>query len=92
MTVAANFTVSAKELQRRFSRVRGEALLSFSGSGQRCRQVTQRAPFELFLGPTRPPEQSGSERSCVPESRSTYATYNLVLYRSFGAFALWRSR
>ncbi len=90
VTVAANFSVPAKELQRRLSRRPGEALLSFGASGQLYSQVTQRPPFELFLGPTRPPEQSGRERSCVSESRFTYSTYNLVPWSStpkFVAFA-----
>ncbi|TAI59981.1 hypothetical protein [Bradyrhizobium sp. Leo170] len=82
--VAANFTAPAKELQRRLSRRPGEAKLWRERTAYS--QVRQRAPFELFLRPTRPPEQSGRERSCVQESRFTYATYNLVLCSSTPKF------
>ncbi|MGY3610243.1 MULTISPECIES: molybdate ABC transporter substrate-binding protein [unclassified Bradyrhizobium] len=86
VAVAANFTAPAKELQRRLSRRPGEALLRFGASGQLYNQMTQGAPFGVFLGPTRPPEQSGRERSCVPECRFTDATCNLVLWSSAPKF------
>ncbi|OCK53856.1 molybdate ABC transporter substrate-binding protein [Bradyrhizobium sp. LMTR 3] len=87
VTVAANFTMQAKEMQRRLSRRLGEAPLSFGASGQFYGQITQGAPFEMFLSADDArPSKLVENRLAVPESRFTYAIGNLVLWSSTQKF------
>jgi molybdate transport system substrate-binding protein len=82
VAVAANFTEPAKKIAAAFAAKTGDhALLSFGSSGQFYTQVTQGAPFEVFLSadadrPTRM-EQEGLG---VAGTRFTYAVGRLVLY------------
>ncbi|WP_051379829.1 molybdate ABC transporter substrate-binding protein [Bradyrhizobium murdochi] len=87
VAVAANFTMPAKEMQRRLSRRPGEAPLSFGESAQFYGQITQGAPFEVFLSAddTRPSKLL-ENRLAVPQSRFTYPIGNLVLWRSTQKF------
>ncbi|XSC42750.1 molybdate ABC transporter substrate-binding protein [Bradyrhizobium sp. RDT10] len=87
VAVAANFTIPSKEMQRRLSRRLGEALLSFGASGQFYSQITQGAPFEVFLSADNArPSKLLEKRLAVPESRFTYAIGNLVLWSSTQKF------
>ena len=50
VAVAANFTEPAKEIAAAFKAKTGhEAVLSFGSSGQFYTQITQDAPFQVFL-------------------------------------------
>ena len=50
VAVAANFTEAAKEIAAAFRQKTGhEAVLSFGASGQFYTQITQGAPFQVFL-------------------------------------------
>ena len=50
VAVAANFTDAAKEIAEAFKAKTGnEAVLSFGASGQFYTQITQDAPFQVFL-------------------------------------------
>ncbi len=50
VAVAANFTEPAKEIAQAFKRKTGhEAVLSFGATGQFYTQITQGAPFQVFL-------------------------------------------
>ena len=50
VAVAANFTDAAKEIAAAFKEKTGhEAILSFGSTGQLYTQITQGAPFEVFL-------------------------------------------
>ena len=50
VAVAANFTEAAKEIAKAFQAKTGdEAVLSFGSTGQLYTQISQGAPFEVFL-------------------------------------------
>ena len=50
VAVAANFTEAANEIAEVFKEKTGhEAILSFGSTGQLYTQITQEAPFEVFL-------------------------------------------
>ena len=58
-----------------------EALLSFGSSGQLYAQVTQGAPFDVFLAADRSyPRRSVTDGHGVADSVFTYATGRLVLF------------
>jgi molybdate transport system substrate-binding protein len=82
VAVAANFTDTAKEIAAAFEAQTGDkAVLSFGSSGQFYTQISQGAPFEVFLSadadrPTKA-EQAGLG---VPGTRFTYAVGRLVLF------------
>jgi ABC-type molybdate transport system substrate-binding protein len=51
VAVAANFTEPAKEIAQLFQSNTGhQAILSFGATGQFYTQITQGAPFQVFLG------------------------------------------
>jgi len=82
VAVAANFTEPAKEIAAAFqARTGHHAILSFGSSGQFYTQITQGAPFEVFLSadPDRP-KRIEQEGLGVPGSRFTYAIGQLVLW------------
>jgi molybdate transport system substrate-binding protein len=82
VAVAANFTEAAKEIAAAFKAKTGhEAVLSFGASGQFYTQITQGAPFEVFLSAddTRP-KKLGDDGLAVAGSRFTYAIGKLVLW------------
>jgi molybdate transport system substrate-binding protein len=85
--VAANFTVPAKEIAAAFKAKTGDAVdLSFGATGPLYAQITQGAPFDVFLS-------ADSERAkkaetggfAVAGSRFTYALGKLVLWSADAA-------
>jgi molybdate transport system substrate-binding protein len=82
VAVAANFTEAAKEIATAFERKTGnKVLLSFGSSGQFYTQITQDAPFQVFLSADQErPEKAVAEGFAVPDSRFTYAVGKLVLW------------
>jgi molybdate transport system substrate-binding protein len=82
VAVAANFTEPAKEIAAAFTAKTGDhVVLSFGSSGQFYTQITQGAPFEVFLS-------ADADRAAriereglgVPGTRFTYAVGRLVLF------------
>ena len=82
VAVAANFTEPAKEIAAAFAKATGHnAVLSFGSSGAFYTQMTQGAPFELFLSADADrPKKAEQDGLAVPGSRFTYAVGRLVLY------------
>lgn len=82
VAVAANFTDAANELSTAFSEATGhQAILSFGSTGQLYTQITQSAPFEVFLAAdTGRPALAVEEGLGVEGSVFTYAIGQLVLY------------
>ena len=82
VAVAANFTEPAKEIAAAFAAKTGDhAILSFGSSGQFYTQISQGAPFQVFLSadPDRP-KRIEQEGLGVPGTRFTYAIGQLVLF------------
>ena len=82
VAVAANFTDASKEIAAAFHKKTGhEAILSFGSSGQFVAQITQDAPFEVFLSADdERPKKLVSQGLGVPGSEFTYAVGKLVLW------------
>jgi molybdate transport system substrate-binding protein len=82
VAVAANFTDAAKEIGAAFERASGhKAVFSFGSTGQLYAQITQDAPFEIFLAADRRrPEMAQTEGFAVTGSLLTYATGRIVLF------------
>jgi molybdate transport system substrate-binding protein len=82
VAVAANFSAAAKEIAERFKeKTSHTALLSFASTGQLYAQITQGAPFDVFLAADADrPEKAVAEGLAVPDSRFTYAIGRLVLW------------
>jgi molybdate transport system substrate-binding protein len=82
VAVAANFTEAAKEIAAAFKAKTGhEAVLSFGASGQFYTQITQGAPFQIFLSADDArPKKLVEDGLAVPDSRFTYAIGKLVLW------------
>ena len=82
IAVAANFTDAANEIATAFAAATDhEAILSFGASGQFYTQITQGAPFEIFLSADDVrPTQAVTEGYGVDGSVFTYAIGQLVLY------------
>jgi molybdate transport system substrate-binding protein len=82
VAVAANFTEPAKEIAAAFQKATGDiATLSFGASGAFYTQMTQGAPFEVFLSADADrPKKIQDDGLGVPGSRFTYAIGRLVLY------------
>jgi molybdate transport system substrate-binding protein len=82
VAVAANFTDAANEIAQIFEEKTGhEAILSFGSTGQLYTQITQGAPFEVFLAADdERPRRAVDEGYAVPESQFTYAIGTLVLW------------
>jgi molybdate transport system substrate-binding protein len=82
IAVAANFTDAAKEIAAAFRQRTGhEAVLSFGSSGQFYSQITQGAPFQVFLSADEVrPRKLIEDGLAVPDSRFTYAIGKLVLW------------
>jgi molybdate transport system substrate-binding protein len=73
---AANFTEPAKEIAAAFKAKTGhDAVLSFGASGQFYTQITQGAPFQVFLSADDArPKKLADDGLAVPDSRFTYAS------------------
>jgi molybdate transport system substrate-binding protein len=82
VAVAANFTDAAKELAGAFKTKTGhDAVLSFGSSGQFMAQITQDAPFEIFLSADdKRPKKLVAQDLGVVGSEFTYAIGKLVLW------------
>ena len=82
VAVAANFTAPMKAIAEVFAAATGhQATLSFGSSGKFYAQITNGAPYEVFLSADQEKPQSLEEAGeVVPGSRFTY---------SLGALALW---
>ena len=82
VAVAANFTEPAKEIAALFRQKTGyEAVLSFGASGPFYTQITQDAPFQVFLSADeKRPKDVVDNGFGVADSRTTYAIGKLVLW------------
>jgi len=82
VAVAANFTDAAKEIAAAFQKKTGhEAVLSFGASGQFYTQITQDAPFQVFLSADdERPKKLVDDGLGIADSRFTYAIGKLVLW------------
>lgn len=82
VAVAANFTAPMKLIAADFERDSGyKAVLSFSATGKFYAQITNGAPFDVFLAADdATPAKLEKEGSAVSGSRFTYATGKLVLW------------
>lgn len=82
VAVAANFTEPVKEIAALFKAKTGhEAVLSFGASGQFYAQITQDAPFQVFLSADdKRPKDAVAAGLAVADSRFTYAIGKLVLW------------
>ncbi len=82
VAVAANFTDAAKEIAAAFHQKTGhDAVLSFGASGQFYTQITQDAPFQIFLSADNErPKKLVDDGLGVADSRFTYAIGKLVLW------------
>lgn len=82
VAVAANFTQPAKEIAALFERKTGnKVVFSFGASGQFYTQITQGAPFQIFLSADQErPEKAETDGFAVPGTRFTYAIGKLVLW------------
>jgi molybdate transport system substrate-binding protein len=82
VAVAANFIEPVKEIGALFTRATGHQTVFSSGAtGQLYTQITQDAPFEVFLSADQAtPERAIDEGFAVTGTRFTYATGRLVLF------------
>jgi molybdate transport system substrate-binding protein len=82
IAVAANFTEPAKEIAQMFeSRTGHKVILSFGATGQFYVQITQAAPFQVFLSADQTtPKRLVDGGLAVGESLFTYAVGRLVLF------------
>lgn len=82
VAVAANFTKPAEELGAAFAARTGDMVtFSFGATGQLYTQISQGAPFEVFLAAdTKRPAQAVAEGLGVEGTVFTYAVGKVVLY------------
>jgi molybdate transport system substrate-binding protein len=82
VAVAANFTEAAKEIGALFEKANGDkAVFSFGATGQLYTQITQDAPFEVFLSADqKTPKKAVTDGFAVKDSVFTYATGKVVLF------------
>ncbi len=82
VAVAANFTEAAKEIGALFEKSTGhKAVFSFGSTGQLYTQITQDAPFEVFLAADQKrPRLAVDEGLAVAGTLFTYATGKVVLF------------
>lgn len=82
VAVAANFSAPIKLIAADFEKITGhKAVLSFGATGKFYAQITNGAPFEVFLAADEEtPAKLEKEGAAVQGSRFTYATGKLVLW------------
>ena len=82
VAVAANFTNAVKEIGALFQKATGHTpVFSFGATGQLYTQITQAAPFEVFVSADQStPAKALKEGHAVEGSGFTYATGKLVLF------------
>jgi molybdate transport system substrate-binding protein len=88
VAVAANFTEPAKEIAAAFKAASGhDAVLSFGASGPFQAQITQGAPFEVFLSAdAERPKKLVDDGFALASNRFTYAIGKLVLWSAEPGF------
>ena len=88
VAVASNFSLTAKRLVHDFQRRSGHRLVLISGaSGKLFAQISQGAPFDLFLSADQAKPQRLTEMGwAAPDSRFTYAMGRLALWSKSAAF------
>ncbi|MCB5944026.1 molybdate ABC transporter substrate-binding protein [Acidocella sp. KAb 2-4] len=88
VAVAADFTVPAKRLAAAFEQKTGDTLvLSFAASGQILAQITQGAPYAVFLSADAArPRKLAAMGLAVPGSVFTYAVGRLALWSAQPGF------
>jgi len=82
VAVAANFTEPAKEIAQLFESKTGhKAILSFGATGQFYTQITQAAPFQVFLSADQStPKKLVDDGLGLRDTLFTYAIGKLVLF------------
>ncbi|MGE0630093.1 MAG: molybdate ABC transporter substrate-binding protein [Hyphomicrobiaceae bacterium] len=82
VAVAANFTAAVKEIGQAFEKATNhKVVFSFGSTGQLYTQITQNAPFEVFLAADQArPKKAAAEGLGVPGTVFTYATGKLALF------------
>ncbi len=82
VAVAANFTQAAKEIGRAFELSTGHKVqFSFGSTGQLYTQISQYAPFDIFLAADQTRiEKAIDEGFAVAQSQITYAIGKIALY------------
>ena len=82
VAVAANFTAPMKRIAEEFEKDTGhKAVLSYGATGRFYAQITNGAPFEVFLSADdETPAKLEKEGVAVAGTRFTYATGRLVLW------------
>lgn len=82
VAVAANFTTPVREIAALFKQKTGhDVVLSFGPSGQLFQQITQDAPFQVFLSADeKRPRMAIAAGLAVKDSLFTYAVGKLVLW------------
>ncbi len=82
VAVAANFTDAANEIGRAFEQRTGhKPLFSFGATGALYTQITQGAPFQVFLSADQvTAKRAIDERNAVAGTQFTYAVGRLVLF------------
>jgi molybdate transport system substrate-binding protein len=82
VAVAANFTEPGKEIAALFKQQTGqEAVLSFGASGPFLTQITEGAPFQVFLSADQERPKAAVEKGlAVPGAVFTYAIGRLALW------------
>ena len=82
VAVAANFTAPMRKIAAEFEKDTGhKAVLAFGATGKLYAQISNGAPFEVFLAADdETPARLEREHLAVPDSRFTYATGKLVLW------------
>ena len=82
VAVAANFTEPAREIAAAFKAKTGDtATLSFGASGQFYTQISQGAPFQVFLSAdTERTAKAETDGLAAPNTKFVYAVGRLVLY------------
>ena len=82
VAVASNFTEAAKEIGKAFTKKTDyDVLFSFGSTGQLYAQISQSAPFDVFLAADQErPENAIRNHLAVEGTRFTYANGKLVLF------------
>ncbi len=88
IAVAANFTQTAKRIGTLFAKASGhQPIFSFGSTGQLYTQISQGAPFDVFLSADQPRAKKTIEAGfAVPDSRFSYAIGRLALFSRNGQF------
>jgi molybdate transport system substrate-binding protein len=82
IAVAANFTDAAKEIGAAWEKASGnKAIFSFGATGQLYTQITQAAPFDVFMSADEETvKRAVNEKNAVAGTQFTYAIGKLVLF------------